>query len=72
MTMYRIALDIMDEARLTAHPKAKKVRSEASEVVNSGPQVGANLTPDQMKAVNEQVKNMSDDDMTRYVPRPRL
>lgn len=62
----------MDEARLTLHPKAKKVRSDSSEVGNGGPQIGANLSPDQMKAVNEQVKNMSDDDMTRYVPHLRL
>mmetsp|Transcript_21312 Transcript_21312/g.50065 ORF Transcript_21312/g.50065 Transcript_21312/m.50065 type:complete len:424 (-) Transcript_21312:14-1285(-) len=59
--------DIMDEARLTLHPKAKKVRSDSSEVGNGGPQIGANLSPDQMKAVNEQVKNMSDDDMTRML-----
>ena len=62
----------MDEARLTAHPKAKKVRSDSSEVGDDGPQVGANLSPDQMRAVNEQVKSMSDDDMTRYVPHLRL
>lgn len=57
----------MEEARLTAHPKAKKVRSNAAtaEVVGAGPQtgVGANLSQDQMKAVSEQVKNMDDSSM---------
>merc|ERR1712125_72957 len=55
----------MKEARITAHPKAKKFRSTAAtaEVVGTDPQVGANLSEDQMKAVNEQVKNMNDDDM---------
>lgn len=63
--------DIMEESRSTIHPKVKKAsRSVAAaatttsqaEVVG-GPQVGANLSEDQMKQVNEQVKNMSDDDM---------
>mmetsp|Transcript_4311 Transcript_4311/g.9670 ORF Transcript_4311/g.9670 Transcript_4311/m.9670 type:complete len:426 (+) Transcript_4311:48-1325(+) len=59
--------DIMDEARATAHPKAKKIRTSAAEaeVVGSGsPTVGANISEDQMKSVNEQVKQMTDDDMT--------
>jgi hypothetical protein len=48
----------------------KKTRTDESsaEVVGGGggaaPVVGANLTEDQMKVVNEQVKKMSDDDMT--------
>lgn len=62
--------DIMDEARRTSHAKVKKTRTDESsaEVVGGGggaaPVVGANLTEDQMKVVNEQVKKMSDDDMT--------
>jgi len=58
--------DIMDEARSTSHPKVKKTRTAASqaEFVGSGmPQVGGNLSEDQMKDVNEAVKKMSDDDM---------
>lgn len=57
----------MDEARSTTHPKVKKTRTSAAEaeVVGSGsPQVGANISEDQMKSVNEQVKQMTDDDMT--------
>jgi len=56
--------DVMEEARLTTHPKTKKVRSTAAtaEVVGT-PVVGSNMSQDQMKAVNEQVKNMDDDGM---------
>jgi len=59
--------DIMDEARATTHPKVKKTRTSAAEaeVFGSGsPQVGANISADQMKSVNEQVKQMTDGDMT--------
>ncbi|KAL3772756.1 hypothetical protein ACHAWO_004118 [Cyclotella atomus] len=58
--------DIMDEARRTCHAKVKKSRSTEAqaEVVGGVPPVGAALTEDQMKVVNEQVKNMSDEDMT--------
>jgi hypothetical protein len=59
--------DIMEEARKTCHAKVKKTRSDSSaqaEVVGNVPPVGSSLTEDQMKVVNEQVKNMSDDDMT--------
>ena len=59
--------DIMEEARKTCHAKVKKSRSEPAvqaEVVGGASQVGSSLTEDQMKTVNEQVKNMSDDDMT--------
>jgi hypothetical protein len=44
----------------------KKSRSAAAqaEVVGGAPPVGSALTEEQMKVVNEQVKNMSDDDMT--------
>mmetsp|Transcript_42381 Transcript_42381/g.90180 ORF Transcript_42381/g.90180 Transcript_42381/m.90180 type:complete len:437 (-) Transcript_42381:968-2278(-) len=62
--------DIMEEARATIHPKVKKARTSAAaaEVVGSGsPQVGANISEDQMKVVNEQVKNMSDDDMQQML-----
>eukprot|EP00581_Thalassiosira_minuscula_P010600 CAMPEP_0183722122 /NCGR_PEP_ID=MMETSP0737-20130205/14174_1 /TAXON_ID=385413 /ORGANISM="Thalassiosira miniscula, Strain CCMP1093" /LENGTH=431 /DNA_ID=CAMNT_0025952233 /DNA_START=49 /DNA_END=1344 /DNA_ORIENTATION=- len=62
--------DIMEEARTTSHPKVKKVRASAAEaeVVGSGsPQVGGNLSGDQMKVVNEQVKKMSDDDMQQML-----
>lgn len=60
--------DIMEEARTTSHPKVKKTRTAAAEVVGSGsPQVGSNLSEDQMKVVNEQVKNMSDDDMQQML-----
>ena len=58
--------DIMEEARKTCHAKVKKNRSATavqSEVVGDPPPVGSALTEDQMKTVNEQVKNMSDDDM---------
>lgn len=68
--------DIMDEARKTASMKKKKHRSSDSQPVTSpasssqqpsssstSSAVGANLTPEQMNAVNDQVKNMSDDDM---------
>lgn len=58
--------DIMEEARKTSHAKVKKSRSDpavATEVVDT-PSVGSALTEDQMKAVNNQVKSMSDDDMT--------
>lgn len=61
--------DIMEEARVTCHPKVKKTRSSEAEVVGSGgsPQVGANLSEDQMKVVNEQVKTMTDDDMKQML-----
>lgn len=55
--------DIMEEARLTLHAKVKKSRSVDVETVNEEPVVGQNLSEDQMKFVNQQVKNMSDDDM---------
>jgi len=61
--------DIMEEARVTSHPKVKKTRTAASaEVVGSGtPQVGGNLSESQMKEVNEAVKKMSDDDMQKML-----
>mmetsp|Transcript_38976 Transcript_38976/g.93796 ORF Transcript_38976/g.93796 Transcript_38976/m.93796 type:complete len:254 (-) Transcript_38976:303-1064(-) len=62
--------DIMEEARVTCHPKGKvkKTRTAEAEVVGTGsPQVGANLSEDQMKVVNEQVKKMSDDDMQQML-----
>ncbi|KAL7553958.1 hypothetical protein ACHAWF_017320 [Thalassiosira exigua] len=60
--------DIMEEARATCHPKVKKSRASETEVVGGGsPQVGANLSEDQMAVVNEQVKNMSDDDMQQML-----
>jgi hypothetical protein len=60
--------DIMEESRLTIHAKAvKKSRSSVSPEVQATsvaePVVGQNLNEDQMKFVNQQVKNMSDDDM---------
>ena len=58
--------DIMEEARKTCHAKVKKNRSAPAaqaEVVGGAPPVGSSLTEDQMRTVNEQVKNMSDDDM---------
>jgi len=71
--------DIMDEARKTASKKkirSSEPESKATEVVASpvsvsppgssstaSSSVGANLSPEQMRAVNDQVKNMSDDDM---------
>ena len=55
--------DIMEEARRTCHKKVKKSRVEA-EVVGGPAPVGSSLTEDQMKVVNEQVKNMSDDDVS--------
>jgi len=59
--------DIMDESRLTIHAKAvKKSRSSVTpevEATASVPVVGQNLDEEQMKFVNQQVKNMSDDDM---------
>merc|ERR1711957_960826 len=61
--------DIMNEARTTSHHKVKKSRTVASsEVVGSGtPQVGGNLSGDQMKNVSEAVKKMSDDDMQKML-----
>merc|ERR1719296_668724 len=62
--------DIMEEARVTCHPKGKvkKTRTAEAEVAGTGsPQVGANLSEDQMKVVNEQVKRMSDDDMQQML-----
>merc|ERR1712238_569189 len=58
-----------NEARTTSHPKVKKSRTVASsEVVGSGtPQVGGNLSGDQMKNVSEAVKKMSDDDMQKML-----
>jgi len=58
--------DIMEEARITSHGKVKKTRAQAAEVAGVGSsqsQVGAGLTEDQMRVVNDQVKKMSDDDM---------
>lgn len=62
--------DIMEEARATTHPKVKKARTSAAEaeIVGSGsPQVGDNLSEDQMKVVNDQVKKMTDDDMQQML-----
>ena len=63
--------DIMEESRATLHPKAKKAArsstSAAAEVVGTPPQVGGNLSEDQMKMVNEQVKTMTDDDMQQML-----
>eukprot|EP00579_Thalassiosira_antarctica_P006675 CAMPEP_0201883238 /NCGR_PEP_ID=MMETSP0902-20130614/15230_1 /ASSEMBLY_ACC=CAM_ASM_000551 /TAXON_ID=420261 /ORGANISM="Thalassiosira antarctica, Strain CCMP982" /LENGTH=437 /DNA_ID=CAMNT_0048411977 /DNA_START=28 /DNA_END=1338 /DNA_ORIENTATION=- len=62
--------DIMEEARATTHPKVKKSRTSAAEaeIVGSGsPQVGDNLSVDQMKDVNDQVKKMTDDDMQQML-----
>lgn len=54
--------DIMDESRATIHPKAKKPpRTSVAEA--EVPKVGDNLSEAQMKAINEQVKSMTDDDM---------
>lgn len=60
--------DIMEESRLTIHAKVAKKRSAVTPEVqasaaSAGPVVGQNLDEDQMKFVNQQVKNMSDDDM---------
>ena len=62
--------DIMEESRVELHKKVKKSRAQAAEEVGgepSQPTVGAGLTPDQMKMVNEQVKTMSDDDMQQML-----
>ena len=60
--------DIMEESRTTLHPKVKKAaRSTSAEVVGTPPKVGENLSVDQMKMVNEQVKKMSDDDMQQML-----
>lgn len=60
--------DVMDEARATSQPKVKKTRDSPAEVVGSAsPQVGAAMSEDQMKAVNEQVKTMTDDDMQQML-----
>lgn len=56
--------DIMEESRRELHVKVKKSRSEQQAVVGGPPPVGSSLTEDQMKIVNEQVKNMSDEQMT--------
>lgn len=56
--------DIMEEARKTSHAKVKKSRSDPATEVVGAPPVGSALTEDQMAAVNNQVKNMSDEDMT--------
>ena len=57
--------DIMEEARATSHAKVKKSRATTAEaeVVGTSSQVGASLSEDQMKVVNDQVKTMTDDDM---------
>ena len=58
--------DIMEESRLTIHAKVAKKRSAVTPEVQPGaaaPVVGQSLDEDQMKFVNQQVKNMSDDDM---------
>lgn len=66
--------DIMEEARVTTHPGVKVKKSRTSdvdvEVVGASPgspQVGASLSEDQMRVVNEQVKTMTDDDMTQML-----
>lgn len=60
--------DVMEEARATCHPKAKKSRTVEAEVVGSGsPRVGGNLSEDQMKIVSQQVKTMTDDDMQQML-----
>lgn len=60
--------DVMEEARATCHPKAKKSRTVEAEVVGSGsPRVGGNLSEDQMKVVSQQVKTMTDDDMQQML-----
>jgi len=56
--------DIMEESRRELHVKVKKSRSEQQAVVGGPAPVGSSLTEDQMKVVNEQVKNMSDEQMT--------
>ncbi|KAL3797510.1 hypothetical protein HJC23_009874 [Cyclotella cryptica] len=56
--------DIMEESRRELHVKVKKSRSEQQAVVGGPAPVGSSLTEDQMKVVNEQVKSMSDDQMT--------
>ena len=61
--------DIMEESRVTLHPKVKKAArstAAAAEVVET-PKVGGNLSEDQMKMVNEQVKSMTDDDMQQML-----
>ena len=59
--------DIMEESRLTIHAKVvKKSRSSVTpevQATTAAPVVGQSLDEDQMKFVNQQVKNMSDDDM---------
>lgn len=57
--------DIMEEARATCHPKAKKARADVVE--SATPTVGGNLSEDQMKVVNEQVKKMTDEDMQQML-----
>lgn len=60
--------DVMEEARATCHPKAKKSRTVEAEVVGSeSPRVGGNLSEDQMKVVSQQVKTMTDDDMQQML-----
>lgn len=63
--------DIMEEARKTITKRGQAMTTSktttTTTVTNNDPpipQVGANLSPEQMKNVNEQVKNLSDDDMT--------
>lgn len=60
--------DIMEEARRTTHPKEKKTRTTATSAVAEeagfgSPQVGGSMSEEQMKAVNDQVKTMTDNDM---------
>mmetsp|Transcript_14109 Transcript_14109/g.30665 ORF Transcript_14109/g.30665 Transcript_14109/m.30665 type:complete len:431 (-) Transcript_14109:92-1384(-) len=59
--------DVMEEARVTSHPKVKKTRGSAEVVESASPQVGGSMTEDQMKQVNEQVKTMTDDDMQQML-----
>jgi len=60
--------DLMDEARITSAAKVPKSRKGAAaepgtaEVAAEVATVGANLSDSQMNVVNEQVKNMSDDE----------
>merc|ERR1712232_432450 len=53
--------DIMEEARKTS------IKRASTQPVKQTPTVGANLTPDQMEAVNKGVKEMSDQDMVQML-----
>merc|ERR1719253_2286218 len=73
--------DVMAEARATSAPKAKKWRAadatadvevvgappSSSAAAGPGPTIGAGLNEAQIQAMNEQVKKMSDDDMTKML-----